>query len=148
MFYSTAVNKLTHGGCTSHSRAHDTVGAVAVDCAGNVACATSTGGIRNKMVGRVGDCPIIGKTSLTYTFSNGTFYTVGCSYNEMKWQQKPSLSSLTWSHHKWLSPNTLHFESKFIISIKLSALFLLFIFVAFRQYWQYLETPMREIEQL
>ncbi|XP_031695877.1 isoaspartyl peptidase/L-asparaginase [Anarrhichthys ocellatus] len=43
-----------------HSRAHDTVGAVAVDSAGNVACATSTGGIRNKMVGRVGDSPIIG----------------------------------------------------------------------------------------
>ncbi|CAG6017441.1 unnamed protein product [Menidia menidia] len=40
--------------------AHDTVGAVALDCAGNVACATSTGGIRNKMVGRVGDSPIIG----------------------------------------------------------------------------------------
>ncbi|XP_026211705.1 isoaspartyl peptidase/L-asparaginase [Anabas testudineus] len=40
--------------------AHDTVGAVAVDCTGNVACATSTGGIRNKMVGRVGDSPIIG----------------------------------------------------------------------------------------
>ncbi|XP_060942966.1 isoaspartyl peptidase/L-asparaginase [Limanda limanda] len=40
--------------------AHDTVGAVAVDGAGNVACATSTGGIRNKMVGRVGDSPIIG----------------------------------------------------------------------------------------
>ncbi|XP_043992161.1 isoaspartyl peptidase/L-asparaginase [Gambusia affinis] len=40
--------------------AHETVGAVAVDCAGNVACATSTGGIRNKMVGRVGDSPVIG----------------------------------------------------------------------------------------
>ncbi|KAM9847875.1 isoaspartyl peptidase/L-asparaginase [Aulostomus maculatus] len=40
--------------------AHDTVGAVAVDSSGNVACATSTGGIRNKMVGRVGDCPIVG----------------------------------------------------------------------------------------
>ncbi|XP_059215434.1 isoaspartyl peptidase/L-asparaginase [Centropristis striata] len=40
--------------------AHDTVGAVAVDSAGNVACATSTGGLRNKMVGRVGDSPIIG----------------------------------------------------------------------------------------
>lgn len=45
------------------SRAHDTVGAVAVDCAGNVACATSTGGIRNKMVGRVGDSPVIGMTN-------------------------------------------------------------------------------------
>ncbi|XP_035767958.1 isoaspartyl peptidase/L-asparaginase [Neolamprologus brichardi] len=40
--------------------AHDTVGAVALDSAGNVACATSTGGIRNKMVGRVGDSPVIG----------------------------------------------------------------------------------------
>ncbi|XP_068184135.1 isoaspartyl peptidase/L-asparaginase-like [Antennarius striatus] len=40
--------------------AHDTVGAVAVDSVGNVACATSTGGIRNKMAGRVGDAPIIG----------------------------------------------------------------------------------------
>ncbi|KAL7878063.1 hypothetical protein SRHO_G00047060 [Serrasalmus rhombeus] len=39
---------------------HDTVGAVALDSFGNVACATSTGGIRNKMVGRVGDSPVIG----------------------------------------------------------------------------------------
>ncbi|TRY85315.1 hypothetical protein DNTS_003205 [Danionella cerebrum] len=42
------------------NRGHDTVGAVALDSFGNVACATSTGGIRNKMVGRVGDSPIIG----------------------------------------------------------------------------------------
>lgn len=40
---------------------HDTVGAVALDAFGNVACATSTGGIRNKMVGRVGDSPCIGE---------------------------------------------------------------------------------------
>ncbi|XP_062852396.1 isoaspartyl peptidase/L-asparaginase [Trichomycterus rosablanca] len=38
----------------------DTVGAVALDAFGNIACATSTGGIRNKMVGRVGDSPVIG----------------------------------------------------------------------------------------
>jgi beta-aspartyl-peptidase (threonine type) len=37
-----------------------TVGAVAVDARGNVAAATSTGGITNKQVGRVGDAPIIG----------------------------------------------------------------------------------------
>jgi beta-aspartyl-peptidase (threonine type) len=39
---------------------HETVGAVAVDSKGNVACATSTGGITGKLVGRVGDTPIIG----------------------------------------------------------------------------------------
>ncbi|XP_069091805.1 isoaspartyl peptidase/L-asparaginase isoform X1 [Pleurodeles waltl] len=39
---------------------HGTVGAVAIDSAGNVACATSTGGLTNKMVGRVGDTPCIG----------------------------------------------------------------------------------------
>ncbi|XP_072247602.1 isoaspartyl peptidase/L-asparaginase [Leuresthes tenuis] len=37
-----------------------TVGAVAVDSEGNVACATSTGGMLNKMEGRVGDTPCIG----------------------------------------------------------------------------------------
>lgn len=37
-----------------------TVGAVALDSEGNVAYATSTGGIVNKMVGRVGDTPCIG----------------------------------------------------------------------------------------
>lgn len=39
-----------------------TVGAVAVDIHGNVACATSTGGILNKMEGRVGDTPCIGRS--------------------------------------------------------------------------------------
>ncbi|KAM6157530.1 isoaspartyl peptidase/L-asparaginase [Rhynchocyon petersi] len=37
-----------------------TVGAVALDCKGNVAYATSTGGIINKMAGRVGDSPCVG----------------------------------------------------------------------------------------
>jgi len=37
-----------------------TVGAVAVDAHCNVAAATSTGGITNKQVGRVGDAPLIG----------------------------------------------------------------------------------------
>ncbi len=39
---------------------HDTVGAVALDKEGNIAAATSTGGITAKMPGRVGDSPIIG----------------------------------------------------------------------------------------
>lgn len=37
-----------------------TVGCVAVDADGNLATATSTGGLVNKMVGRIGDTPIIG----------------------------------------------------------------------------------------
>jgi L-asparaginase / beta-aspartyl-peptidase len=39
---------------------HDTVGAVALDRAGNLAAGTSTGGIMFKPVGRVGDSSIIG----------------------------------------------------------------------------------------
>jgi beta-aspartyl-peptidase (threonine type) len=39
---------------------HGTVGAVALDQAGNLAAATSTGGTTNKPPGRVGDSPIIG----------------------------------------------------------------------------------------
>jgi L-asparaginase / beta-aspartyl-peptidase len=49
--------KATHPG-------HDTVGAVAIDAHGNVAAATSTGGITFKRVGRVGDSPIIGSGCL------------------------------------------------------------------------------------
>ena len=37
-----------------------TVGAVAIDVNGNIAAGTSTGGMTNKMYGRVGDSPIIG----------------------------------------------------------------------------------------
>lgn len=37
-----------------------TVGCVAVDGSGNLAAATSTGGLVNKMVGRIGDTPIVG----------------------------------------------------------------------------------------
>ena len=39
---------------------HDTVGSVALDNDGNIAAATSTGGVTGKKVGRVGDVPLIG----------------------------------------------------------------------------------------
>ncbi|OWJ63903.1 isoaspartyl peptidase/L-asparaginase family protein [Inquilinus limosus] len=42
------------------ARKHGTVGAVACDAAGNVAAATSTGGMTGKTPGRVGDSPVIG----------------------------------------------------------------------------------------
>ncbi len=44
----------------SEAEKHGTVGAVALDRAGNLAAATSTGGYTNKPAGRVGDTPIIG----------------------------------------------------------------------------------------
>lgn len=40
---------------------HDTVGAVALDTHGNLATATSTGGITGKMPGRVGDSSVVGE---------------------------------------------------------------------------------------
>jgi isoaspartyl peptidase/L-asparaginase-like protein (Ntn-hydrolase superfamily) len=38
----------------------DTIGAVALDAAGDLAAATSTGGIQHKLKGRVGDAPLPG----------------------------------------------------------------------------------------
>jgi beta-aspartyl-peptidase (threonine type) len=45
---------------TSDDKKFGTVGAVALDRRGNLAAATSTGGMTNKQWGRVGDSPIIG----------------------------------------------------------------------------------------
>jgi L-asparaginase / beta-aspartyl-peptidase len=45
---------------SSHLLSHDTVGAVAMDAAGNIAAGTSTGGTLNKAPGRVGDSSLIG----------------------------------------------------------------------------------------
>jgi isoaspartyl peptidase/L-asparaginase-like protein (Ntn-hydrolase superfamily) len=44
----------------SHSGSFGTVGAVAVDRHGNLAAGTSTGGLTNRISGRVGDSPLIG----------------------------------------------------------------------------------------
>jgi beta-aspartyl-peptidase (threonine type) len=44
----------------SESEKHGTVGAVALDAAGHLAAATSTGGYNNKPAGRIGDTPIVG----------------------------------------------------------------------------------------
>lgn len=47
-------------GIFARSDFYSTVGAVALDRAGNLAAGTSTGGMTNKRYGRVGDSPIIG----------------------------------------------------------------------------------------
>lgn len=52
---------LDHDGEAAHkSGRFGTVGAVALDAAGHLAAATSTGGMTNKQAGRVGDSPLIG----------------------------------------------------------------------------------------
>ena len=52
-----------------------TVGAVALDKDGNLAAATSTGGITNKIYGRVGDSPLIGAG----TYANNNTCAVSCT---------------------------------------------------------------------
>lgn len=57
------------GGPHAAAPHHGTVGAVALDVRGAVACATSTGGIVGQAVGRVGDTPLIGAGSFADTGS-------------------------------------------------------------------------------
>jgi len=52
-----------------------TVGAVALDKHGNIAAATSTGGMTNKRYGRVGDSPLIGAG----TYANNNTCAISCT---------------------------------------------------------------------
>jgi L-asparaginase / beta-aspartyl-peptidase len=52
-----------------------TVGAVACDAHGNIAAATSTGGMTNKQFGRIGDSPIIGAG----TYANNKTCAISCT---------------------------------------------------------------------
>ncbi len=52
-----------------------TVGAVACDVNGNIAAATSTGGMTNKKYGRIGDSPVIGSG----TYANNTTCAISCT---------------------------------------------------------------------
>lgn len=52
-----------------------TVGAVALDMNGNIAAATSTGGMTNKQFGRIGDSPIIGAG----TYANNKTCAISCT---------------------------------------------------------------------
>ena len=61
-----------------HTKANNkkgTVGCVALDLHGNIAAGTSTGGMTNKMFGRVGDSPIIGAG----TYANNKTCAVSCT---------------------------------------------------------------------
>ena len=57
------------------SRKFGTVGAVALDAHGNLAAATSTGGMTNKRPGRVGDTPLIGAG----TYADNRTAAVSCT---------------------------------------------------------------------
>lgn len=52
-----------------------TVGAVACDAGGNIAAATSTGGMTNKQFGRIGDSPVIGAG----TYANNSTCAISCT---------------------------------------------------------------------
>jgi len=52
-----------------------TVGAVACDAEGNIAAATSTGGMTNKKYGRIGDSPLIG----CGTYANNITCAISCT---------------------------------------------------------------------
>ncbi len=54
---------------------YGTVGAVALDMHGNLAAATSTGGMMNKLHGRIGDSPLIGAG----TYADNAFAAISCT---------------------------------------------------------------------
>lgn len=58
-----------------NEKKYGTVGAVACDIHGNIAAATSTGGMTNKKFGRVGDSPIIGAGN----YANNQTCAVSCT---------------------------------------------------------------------
>jgi beta-aspartyl-peptidase (threonine type) len=75
----TNFTQLDHKGdnLKSHTPDHKfgTVGAVALDSAGNLAAGTSTGGMTNKRFGRIGDSPIVGAG----TYANNSTCAISCT---------------------------------------------------------------------
>jgi beta-aspartyl-peptidase (threonine type) len=67
--------QLDHTIHSGEGKKFGTVGAVALDKNGNIAAATSTGGMTNKRFGRVGDSPIIGAG----TYANNNTCAVSCT---------------------------------------------------------------------
>lgn len=70
-----AAPTIPSGAPLAEDRKFGTVGAVALDLAGNLAAATSTGGMTNKQVGRVGDAPLIGAG----TYADNRTAAVSCT---------------------------------------------------------------------
>jgi len=71
----TGENKSVESNFENDGKKFGTVGAVALDFKGNLAAATSTGGMTNKRFGRIGDTPIIGAG----TYANNNTCAVSCT---------------------------------------------------------------------
>jgi L-asparaginase / beta-aspartyl-peptidase len=67
--------QLDHTAKSNEGKKFGTVGAVALDVRGNIAAATSTGGMTNKRYGRIGDSPIIGAG----TYANNKTCAISCT---------------------------------------------------------------------
>nr|WP_314520546.1 beta-aspartyl-peptidase [uncultured Lelliottia sp.] len=72
---SAGITQLDHAAPLEERTKMGTVGAVALDKAGNLAAATSTGGMTNKLPGRVGDSPLPGAGC----YANNANVAVSCT---------------------------------------------------------------------
>jgi len=81
-----------HADTSDDAAKHGTVGAVACDRDGNVAAATSTGGMTAKMPGRVGDSPLIGAGTFA---DNATCAISGTGHGEffIRWAAAHDVSA-------------------------------------------------------
>ena len=68
-------DKLKGATANENNKKFGTVGAVALDIHGNIAAATSTGGMTNKQYGRVGDSPVIGSGN----YANNHTCAISCT---------------------------------------------------------------------
>ncbi len=90
-----------------NSKPIGTVGAVACDFSGNLAAATSTGGMTNKKFGRIGDTPIIGagtyadnKTCAVSCTGHGEFFMKTLTAYDVSARMKYKNSSLKDAAHE------------------------------------------------
>jgi len=92
---------------------YGTVGAVALDKDGNLAAATSTGGMTNKRFGRVGDVPIIG---------SGTFANHVAAISATGWGEQimKNVSANTIANYMEFNDSTLEEAMDFVLTERLN----------------------------
>lgn len=93
-----------------------TVGAVACDMNGNLAAATSTGGMTNKKYGRIGDSPMIGAG----TYANNSTCAISCTgHGEMFIRSVAAYDVSCLMEYKGMS---LHEAMEVVVNTKLQAM--------------------------